>query len=148
MNICVFLHAFCLCIIVTGLIIDKENNHSLINKDESPLISERLQEISNNLKQLISSTPLCIEMPPRNDTSSNIQVSANIVEPKTPDQSIVMYDKWEAANIKSPWETFNMRSSGMKVVWNSFSCLVSSKFIYFSSPFLFLRYRPLSFKSI
>ncbi|GAY41134.1 hypothetical protein CUMW_057100 [Citrus unshiu] len=94
-------------------IIDKENNHLLINKDMSPPLSERLQEISNNLKQLISSTPQCIEIPPKNDTS-NIQACADIVEPKTPDGSMIVYEKWEIANMKSPWETFNMRSSGMK----------------------------------
>lgn len=94
-------------------IIDKENNHFLINKDMSPPLSERLQEISNNLKQLISSTPQCIEIPPKNDTS-NIQACADIVEPKTPDGSMIVYEKWEIANMKSPWETFNMRSSGMK----------------------------------
>lgn len=93
-------------------ITDKENNHSLINKDMSPPLSERLQEISNNLKQLISSTPQCIEIPPKNDTSSNIQACADILEPKTPDGT--MYEKWEITNMKSPWETFNMRSSGMK----------------------------------
>ncbi|XP_024035428.1 kinesin-like protein KIN-10C isoform X1 [Citrus clementina] len=93
--------------------IDKENNHLLINKDMSPPLSERLQEISNNLKQLISSTPQCIEIPPKNDTS-NIQACADIVEPKTPDGSMIVYEKWEIANMKSPWETFNMRSSGMK----------------------------------
>lgn len=103
------------CILVTGQIIDKENNHLLINKDMSPPLSERLQEISNNLKQLISSTPQCIEIPPKNDTS-NIQACADIVEPKTPDGSMIVYEKWEIANMKSPWETFNMRSSGMKVL--------------------------------
>ncbi|ESR35196.1 hypothetical protein CICLE_v10004612mg [Citrus x clementina] len=96
-----------------GQMIDKENNHLLINKDMSPPLSERLQEISNNLKQLISSTPQCIEIPPKNDTS-NIQACADIVEPKTPDGSMIVYEKWEIANMKSPWETFNMRSSGMK----------------------------------
>ncbi|KDO51999.1 hypothetical protein CISIN_1g035971mg, partial [Citrus sinensis] len=100
-------------IIKAGQIIDKENNHFLINKDMSPPLSERLQEISNNLKQLISSTPQCIEIPPKNDTS-NIQACADIVEPKTPDGSMIVYEKWEIANMKSPWETFNMRSSGMK----------------------------------
>ena len=51
---------------------DKENQHSLANEGVSPPISSRLQELSNNLKLLCSST------------SSYDQVFTEIVEPKTP----------------------------------------------------------------
>ncbi|KAL1069778.1 hypothetical protein V6Z11_D12G288100 [Gossypium hirsutum] len=49
--------------------IDKENNLLLVNKEASPPISARLQELSNNLKLLYSSTPSCVEIPPKTDNS-------------------------------------------------------------------------------
>ncbi|XP_031281089.1 kinesin-like protein KIN-10C isoform X1 [Pistacia vera] len=94
--------------------LDKENDDSQVNKDGSPLISERLQQISNNLKLLISSTPQHLEMPLRNDTSSIFQSCTDFVEPKTPERSVTVNDKWETENINSPWETISMHSSIMK----------------------------------
>ncbi|KAK9291483.1 hypothetical protein L1049_019431 [Liquidambar formosana] len=82
----------------------------------SPPISARLRELSNNLKSLYSSTPLCIMMPQENDASLNGEVSTDIVEPKTPvlEKKLRVNDKLELACINSPWETFNMHNSGMK----------------------------------
>ncbi|XP_050253263.1 kinesin-like protein KIN-10C isoform X1 [Quercus robur] len=83
---------------------DKENQHFLANEGVSPPISSRLRELSNNLKLLCSST------------SSYDQVSTEIVEPKTPimEQSRTLDDRWDVADVNSPWGTFSMRSSGMK----------------------------------
>lgn len=97
---------------------DKENNFLLVNENESPPISARLQELSNNLKLLYSSTPLCIELPPKNDVSFDGQVSTEILEPKTPECSSVN-DKLEIADTNcSPWKVFSARSSKMKVDFN------------------------------
>ncbi|KAM4069014.1 hypothetical protein ACB094_12G057000 [Castanea mollissima] len=83
---------------------DKENQHILANESVSPPISLRLRELSNSLKLLCSST------------SSYDQVSTEIVEPKTPimEQSRTLDDRWDVADVSSPWGTFSMRSSGMK----------------------------------
>ncbi|KAM7491605.1 hypothetical protein LguiA_034526 [Lonicera macranthoides] len=86
--------------------LEKENQNSLIVGDGSPPLSVRLREISNNLKSLYSSTPLCVKAPQGMDTCSS-----NVVEPLTP---LRVDDKWEAAKITSPWETFSARSSRMK----------------------------------
>ncbi|XWS61186.1 hypothetical protein CRYUN_Cryun07bG0103900 [Craigia yunnanensis] len=95
--------------------LDKENNFLLVNKNESPPISARLQELSNNLKLLFSSTPSCIEIPPKTDVSFDDQVSTEILEPKTPEPSLPVNDKLEIADINcSPWKAFNARSSKMK----------------------------------
>ena len=90
---------------------DKENQQFLANEGVSPPISSRLRELSNNLKLLCSST------------SSYDQVSTEIVEPKTPimEQSRTLDDRWDVADVNSPWGTFSMRSSGMKVRSNHFS---------------------------
>lgn len=94
----------------------KENQSILVDKGVSPPISERLRELSNNLKSLCSSTPLKVKSPQVIDASSNDQVSTDIIEPKTPttEQNMRVYDGWEITNISGPWETLNMRSSGMK----------------------------------
>jgi hypothetical protein len=95
----------------------------MVNKGVSPPISARLQELSNNLKSLCSSTPLRKKLPEAIDVSSYGQVSADILEPKTPtmEQSMRANDRLEVANISSPWETFSMCNSGMKVRSNFFS---------------------------
>ncbi|XP_044468274.1 kinesin-like protein KIN-10C isoform X2 [Mangifera indica] len=93
--------------------LDKENDDSHINKDDSPLISERLQQISNNLKLLLSSTPRHPEMPPRNDSSSNVQSCTDFVEPKTPERRVPVSDNKET-KINSPWSAINIHSSKMK----------------------------------
>lgn len=42
---------------------------------------------------------------------------AEIVEPRTPvnEQNMCFNERRDVMNAKSPWETFSMRSSGMKV---------------------------------
>ncbi|GKV31160.1 hypothetical protein SLEP1_g39887 [Rubroshorea leprosula] len=103
-----------LSLVEEGHAIDKENNNSLINESGSPPISECLQELSNNLKLLYSSIPSCVEIPPKND-ALNAQFSTDTLEPKTPEPSIQVNEKCELANISSsPWQTFSMRSSGVK----------------------------------
>ncbi|GLT35939.1 hypothetical protein SLA2020_103490 [Shorea laevis] len=103
-----------LSLVEEGHAIDKENNNSLVNKSGSPPVSERLQELSNNLKLLYSSIPSCVEIPPNND-ALNAQFSTDTSEPKTPEPSVQVNGKCELANISSsPWQTFSMRSSGVK----------------------------------
>ncbi|XP_022734566.1 kinesin-like protein KIN-10C [Durio zibethinus] len=95
--------------------LDRENNFFLVNKNESPPISARLQDLSNSLKLLYSSTPSCIEIPPKTDVSFDGQVSTEILEPKTPEPSFPVNDKLEIADINcSPWQAFSARSSKMK----------------------------------
>ena len=89
---------------ITGHSIDKENQLMLANERVSPPISERLRELSNNLKLLCYST------------SSHVK-STEIVEPKTPimEQTMRVNDRCEVADVNSPWETLSTRSFGMKV---------------------------------
>ncbi|CAK9185044.1 unnamed protein product [Ilex paraguariensis] len=97
--------------------LEKENTSLLINEGRSPPLSARLREISNNLRSLYSSTPLCKKIQMEVDTPSRGQVvSYDIVEPKTPtmDHDARIYDKLEVAKFNSPWETLNNRSSGIK----------------------------------
>ncbi|XWS37853.1 hypothetical protein CRYUN_Cryun19dG0081100 [Craigia yunnanensis] len=95
--------------------LDKENKFLLVNKNESPPISARLQELSNNLKLLYSSTLSCIEIPPKTDVSFDGEVSTEVLEPKTPEPSLPVNDKLEIADINcSPWKAFSARSSKMK----------------------------------
>lgn len=96
---------------------EKENKISLGDEEGSPPISARLREISNNLKSLYFATPPCVKMPEENDASSYGLVPLDIMEPKTPmvEQTMKINDRWEAANFNSPWETFSLRSSGVKV---------------------------------
>ncbi|GAV79307.1 Kinesin domain-containing protein/HHH_3 domain-containing protein [Cephalotus follicularis] len=109
-----FLFPFFLFFNITGQNIDKENNNAFVEEGGSPPISARLQELSNNLK-LLYSTPSCIEMQPKLNVSSDDQTSFDMEEPKTPELSTRVNDKWEIANVSSsPWGTLCMRSSGMK----------------------------------
>ena len=95
---------------------DKENKFLLVNKNESPPISARIQELSNNLKLLYSSTPSCIEIPPKTDVSFDGQLSTEVSEPKTPEPNLPVNDKLEIADINcSPWKAFSAHSSKMKV---------------------------------
>ncbi|CAL5323204.1 unnamed protein product [Camellia sinensis] len=94
---------------------DKENKSSLMNEAGSPPLSARLRDLSNDLKSLLSLTPIQIEIPPETDVPYSDQVvSADIVELKTPvkEQHLRVKDKWEVANC--PSETFSARSSGFK----------------------------------
>ncbi|XP_038683468.1 kinesin-like protein KIN-10C isoform X2 [Tripterygium wilfordii] len=91
-----------------GQNLDKENQSSLINEGGSPPISSQLQELSYKLKQLYySSTPLCIEMPEKNDAPTSL----DIMEPKTPERNVKVEEKCEVAG---PWERFSTCSAGMK----------------------------------
>ncbi|XP_061952403.1 kinesin-like protein KIN-10C isoform X8 [Populus nigra] len=95
-----------------GKKIDKENNSSIVNQGGSPPISAQLQELSNSLKLLCSSTPSCIDITPKNDAFHN-QTSTDIGEPTTPSSSMRVTNR-EITSFCSPWEKFNARSTGMK----------------------------------
>ncbi|KAF8042100.1 hypothetical protein BT93_A0644 [Corymbia citriodora subsp. variegata] len=74
---------------------DKENCEFSINQGGSPPLSARLQELSNSLKLLYSSTP-CVKMP-----NENVEA----LEPKTPtiDSNIQGNERKDIASINSPW---------------------------------------------
>ncbi|XP_022737058.1 kinesin-like protein KIN-10C [Durio zibethinus] len=94
---------------------DKENNFFPVNENESPPISARLHELSNNLKLLYSSTPSCVQTPPKTDVSFDGQVSTQILEPKTPEPSMPFNDKLQTADVNcTPWKAFSACSSKMK----------------------------------
>ncbi|KAG5558603.1 hypothetical protein RHGRI_008525 [Rhododendron griersonianum] len=79
---------------------EKENKNLLINKDESPPLSARLRDLTNNLKSLYAATPIQMKIPNETDTSSRgLVVSTDTVEPKTPvtQHAITAKDKWEVA---------------------------------------------------
>ncbi|KAK6155684.1 hypothetical protein DH2020_009932 [Rehmannia glutinosa] len=87
----------------------EENNPLHRNDDGSPPLSERIREISNNLKSLCASTPLTIKMPEDTVALYNNQVGCyDIVEPKTPVMEL------NIARYCSPRATFSNRSSGVK----------------------------------
>lgn len=95
---------------------EKENKFFLVNKDESPPLSARLQQITNNLKSIYSATPIQMKISNETDTSSrDLVVSTDIVEPKTPvtQPALMAKDKWEVADC--PSETFSALSCGLKV---------------------------------
>ncbi|XP_028773227.1 LOW QUALITY PROTEIN: kinesin-like protein KIN-10C [Neltuma alba] len=98
-----------------GHYMDKENDSFIANKNESPPISAQLRELSNNLKLLLSSTPISVKIPEQDCIMSleNQVSSADIVEPKTPvmEQTV---GRRNVVNAKSPWEAYSARSSGMK----------------------------------
>ncbi|KAH7855689.1 hypothetical protein Vadar_027699 [Vaccinium darrowii] len=94
---------------------EKENKFFLVNKDESPPLSARLQQITNNLKSIYSATPIQMKISNETDTSSrDLVVSTDIVEPKTPatQPALMAKDKWEVADC--PSETFSALSCGLK----------------------------------
>ncbi|PIM98594.1 Plus-end-directed kinesin ATPase [Handroanthus impetiginosus] len=87
----------------------KENNFLLKKDNASPPLSERIREISNNLKSLCASTPLTIKMPEEVVAPYKSQLSYNdIVEPKTPSMEL------NSARYCSPRGTFSNRSTGVK----------------------------------
>ncbi|KAB2598646.1 kinesin-like protein KIF22 [Pyrus ussuriensis x Pyrus communis] len=105
--------------------VEKEGKNSDVNDEKSPPISSRLQELSNNLKNLLSATPvckkisdasktdcsatpLCIKMREENDASSNN------VEPKTPANQGMKDNRCEVTNVNSPWEALSVRNSEVK----------------------------------
>ncbi|WJX66560.1 hypothetical protein P8452_51110 [Trifolium repens] len=103
---------------------NKENNNFMENGDFSPPISSQLRE----LQSLVSSTPLCMELPEKGCTLDDDQISTKIAEPRTPDiekrdvmntkspwETLNGSEKRDVMNAKSPWETFNaMHGSGME----------------------------------
>ncbi|CAA0834354.1 ATP binding microtubule motor family protein [Striga hermonthica] len=92
-------------------IITCEGGNSSRKKDDgSPPLSERIKEISNNLKSLCaSSTPLMVNTQESVIAPHNNQaVHFEIMEPKTPAM------KHCIARLGSPQGTFSNRSSGMK----------------------------------
>jgi hypothetical protein len=119
------IHIYIRYFVITGHNMNKENNNFMENGDFSPPISSQLRE----LQSLVSSTPLCMELPEKGCTLDDDQISTKIAEPRTPDieKQDVMNTKsrWETfngsekrdvMNAKSPWETFNvMHGSGMEV---------------------------------
>ncbi|GFP82235.1 kinesin-like protein kif22 [Phtheirospermum japonicum] len=90
----------------------REDNNSLNRKDYgSPLLSERIREISNNLKSLCaSSTPLTIKMPEEvvAPSSSSQAGCYEVMEPKTPTIEL------NIARYCSPRGNFSNRGSGAK----------------------------------
>ncbi|KAH6757742.1 hypothetical protein C2S51_038650 [Perilla frutescens var. frutescens] len=87
----------------------EENKYLYKKGDGSPSLSERIREISNNLKSLSESTPLTIKMPKEIATPCSNQVSYNDnLEPKTPAMEP------NSARYCSPQGTFNNRSSKLK----------------------------------
>lgn len=85
---------------------NKENNSLMENGDCSPSISSQLRE----LQSLVSSTPLTLQLPEKRCISLEDQISTEIAEPVTP-----IIERRDLVNTKSPWETFAMHGSGMKV---------------------------------
>ncbi|XP_030475151.2 kinesin-like protein KIN-10C isoform X1 [Syzygium oleosum] len=73
----------------------KENLQCSINEGGSPPLSVRLQELSNSLKQLYSSTP-SVKMP-----NENVEA----LEPETPiiDSNFQQNEREDIASISSPW---------------------------------------------
>ncbi|KAL0400737.1 UNVERIFIED_CONTAM: Kinesin-like protein KIN-10C [Sesamum latifolium] len=85
------------------------NNPAHKKNDASPLLSERIREISNNLKSLCASSPLTIKMPEEAAASYGSQLCYNdIVEPKTPAMELSI------ARCCSPRGNFSNQSSGVK----------------------------------
>jgi len=86
---------------------NKENNNLMENEDFSPPISSQLRE----LQSLVSSTPLCMQLPENGCIShDDDQISAKIAEPTTLDTK-----RRDVMSTKSPWETFNKHGSEMEV---------------------------------
>ncbi|XP_057470568.1 kinesin-like protein KIN-10C [Actinidia eriantha] len=92
----------------------KENKSLPINEGESPPLSARLRELSNNLKSLYTSTPLHIKIPHETHAPFDNLVVSDIVEPKTPvnEQNLIVKDKWEVVNC--PLGAFSAQNSGFK----------------------------------
>lgn len=101
---------------------NKENNSLMANEDGSPPISSQMRDLSRlGAKLLCSSIPLSVHIPEKESISSlNDQISTDIVEPKTPvtEQNMRVNDRWDVMNGRSPWETFSMRGSEMKVFYS------------------------------
>ncbi|XP_019195426.1 PREDICTED: kinesin-like protein KIN-10C isoform X3 [Ipomoea nil] len=97
----------------TGGDIEKENKVYNTNKAGSPLLSERLRALTDNLKQLQASTPLAIKLP---EEGSQAVLLLDAVEPKTPvaENDFRVSDKLDITKYNSPWEAFSERNSRVK----------------------------------
>ncbi|CAH9111263.1 unnamed protein product [Cuscuta europaea] len=94
---------------------EKENNVFNTNKDGSPLLSERLRALANNLKQLQACTPpLSIQLP---EGSQGLAL-LDPVEPKTPvaenDFGVSDNKKLFMTKYYSPWEEFSENNTKVK----------------------------------
>ncbi|XP_047328480.1 kinesin-like protein KIN-10B [Impatiens glandulifera] len=96
-------------------ITNKEEETSLVmNEDGSPSLSSLIENLSNTLKALDSTTtPLEIKMPYKINTVSSIYTDA--MEPKTPVFQQNSICKGSLTN-NSPWGRLSARSTGMKEV--------------------------------
>lgn len=95
---------------------DKENNSHMINEDSSPPISARLRALSNSLRLICSTTPVCLKISNSQDPCGLVSADA-VVEPQTPtmEPSLQVYDEQDGANPTTPWETLSKRSATLKV---------------------------------
>ncbi|KAL3524289.1 hypothetical protein ACH5RR_017123 [Cinchona calisaya] len=95
----------------------KEKKDLLTNDGGSPPLSERLRQLSNNLKSFYS-TPSRIKMPDEGNTQHSLQAGyvADFIEPNTPSVEFdtKCAERLDITKHSSPWETFSKRSSGMK----------------------------------
>ncbi|VFQ58302.1 unnamed protein product [Cuscuta campestris] len=89
--------------------IEKENRIANTNKDGSPLLSERLRALTDQLKQLQASTPLAMTKLPE---EGNQGVLLESMEPKTP----VFENDFGGVMTKynSPWEALSEHKSRAK----------------------------------
>ncbi|XP_031117136.1 kinesin-like protein KIN-10C [Ipomoea triloba] len=92
--------------------IEKENKVYTTTKAGSPLLSERLRALTDNLKQLQASTPLAIKL----QEEGSQAVLLHTVEPKTPviENGFRVSDKLDITKYNSPWEAFSERNSRVK----------------------------------
>ncbi|XP_022159848.1 kinesin-like protein KIN-10C isoform X3 [Momordica charantia] len=94
--------------------LDKENNSYMINEDKSPPISARLRELSNTLRLISSSAPMCLKIPD-SDAAPRSLVSTDVMEAQTPTIEWSRdYDEHDVADPTTPWETLSKRSTGVK----------------------------------
>lgn len=99
--------------------LDKENNSHMINEDSSPPISARLRALSNSLRLICSTTPVCLKISNSQDPCGLVSADA-VVEPQTPtmEPSLQVYDEQDGANPTTPWETLSKRSATLKKLLN------------------------------
>lgn len=108
-------------------VVEKEGKNSDVNDEKSPPISSRLQELSNNLKNLLSATPVCKKISDASKTDCSAtplcikmreeenDASYNNVEPKTPANQGMKDNRCEVTNVNGPWEALSVRNSEVKV---------------------------------
>ncbi|KAL8139752.1 hypothetical protein V2J09_005773 [Rumex salicifolius] len=108
------------CSLVTPGILeaDKENKSTTLSIVASPPLSARLQELSNNLKSLYTSTPMNMKSEISenyNSIKDKEKLGGDLLEPTTPvSQSTANTKKCQYTSIMSPWERLQIRSTGVK----------------------------------